>query len=217
MHISKVFSFAFAVLASGKPQNPTPTGPAPIPSGPGQEIPPAGTDLVTIPPPSQTASSSETASPASISQAPPGQAGGPICECGYTYCASVLKAMGKFSREIRSDRFRTGVRSLTVLFQPFRGIPSSLQKRIAARPTQLAPTETLFQALMMQYTSVSVASSIKRMAMTWICCVAVILASTLGPTFAADARRHAIQRVKSSSGWEKPGRSVTDVSKLFAL
>jgi hypothetical protein len=105
MYISKAFSLAFAVLAVGKPQNPTPTGPAPIPSGPGPQIPPAGTDPATVPSPAQPPPSSDPAPPASTSQAPPEQAGGPICECGYTYCASVLMAMGKLSIALRLGPF----------------------------------------------------------------------------------------------------------------
>ncbi|KAJ6783872.1 hypothetical protein PWT90_09158 [Aphanocladium album] len=73
----------FALLVLGKPQSPAPaqnsSTPSPAPAGT-HSAPPGAPP---VPPPA-------TASP-TASQAPAPQ--GPICECGYTYCASVLKAM----------------------------------------------------------------------------------------------------------------------------
>ncbi|OAA57175.1 hypothetical protein ISF_07096 [Cordyceps fumosorosea ARSEF 2679] len=70
----------FALLVLGKPQAPAPppknsSSPSAPPGAP--PVPPPST-----PPATPTPSGSPTPAPK-----------GPICECGYTYCASVLKAM----------------------------------------------------------------------------------------------------------------------------
>ncbi|KAJ2968112.1 hypothetical protein NQ176_g9336 [Zarea fungicola] len=69
------------LLVLGKPQSPGTPQNASTPS-PAENPPPAGAPPV--PPPPATP-------PPTTSQAPAPK--GPICECGYTYCASVLKAM----------------------------------------------------------------------------------------------------------------------------
>ncbi|KAM3457471.1 hypothetical protein MY5147_003730 [Beauveria neobassiana] len=77
----------FALLVLGKPQTPAsaqnsstpsaPPGAPPVPSPP-------------PPPPPPPATSSPVPSP---SKSPGPEPKGATCECGYTYCASVLKAM----------------------------------------------------------------------------------------------------------------------------
>lgn len=67
----------FALLAQGKPQAPAQNSSAAAPSAP-PDAPPV--------PPAPPATSSPSSSPAPVPK-------GPICECGYTYCSSVLKAM----------------------------------------------------------------------------------------------------------------------------
>lgn len=94
MHVSSFIALTLAGLVLGKPQKPIVVATIPIPEGPGPEIP-AGTEPATAPLPVPPPPSSEPAPPASTSQAPPSVPQGPICECGYTYCASVLKAMGE--------------------------------------------------------------------------------------------------------------------------
>lgn len=75
-----------AVLAFAKPQASDPAElPAPVPVPSSQPTPPS--TPVPVPP-----ADPAPAPPASSTSPPPPD--GPICECGYTYCASVLKAMG---------------------------------------------------------------------------------------------------------------------------
>ncbi|KAL5613166.1 hypothetical protein FOVSG1_002229 [Fusarium oxysporum f. sp. vasinfectum] len=69
------------------PPPPPPSQPAPVPppSGPAPVPPPATPAPAPPPDPSPPPPPSSTAEP------PPPE--GPICECGYTYCSSVLKGM----------------------------------------------------------------------------------------------------------------------------
>ncbi|SCO52966.1 uncharacterized protein FFMR_11285 [Fusarium fujikuroi] len=62
------------------PPPPPPSGPAPVP-------PPATPAPASAPPPDP----SPPPPPSSTAEPPPPE--GPICECGYTYCSSVLKTM----------------------------------------------------------------------------------------------------------------------------
>ncbi|CCT71828.1 uncharacterized protein FFUJ_09005 [Fusarium fujikuroi IMI 58289] len=62
------------------PPPPPPSGPAPVP-------PPATPAPAPAPPPDP----SPPPPPSSTAEPPPPE--GPICECGYTYCSSVLKTM----------------------------------------------------------------------------------------------------------------------------
>ncbi|KAM0549823.1 hypothetical protein ACHAPJ_009262 [Fusarium lateritium] len=70
--------------------------PAPPPSDPAP-VPPPSSDPAPVPPPASPApplpSSPPPAPPAPKPTGTPPE--GPICECGYTYCASVLQSMDK--------------------------------------------------------------------------------------------------------------------------
>ncbi|CVL13213.1 hypothetical protein FPRO06_09830 [Fusarium proliferatum] len=68
-----------------EPSQPPPPSPPPPPSGPAPVPPPATPAPAPPPDPSPPPPPSSTAEP------PPPE--GPICECGYTYCSSVLKTM----------------------------------------------------------------------------------------------------------------------------
>ncbi|KAJ9417753.1 hypothetical protein QL093DRAFT_2418969 [Fusarium oxysporum] len=68
------------------PPAPPPPAPGPPPSGPAPVPPPATPAPAPPPDPNPPLPPSSTAEP------PPPE--GPICECGYTYCSSVLKDMG---------------------------------------------------------------------------------------------------------------------------
>ncbi|RBR13031.1 hypothetical protein FVER53590_06631 [Fusarium verticillioides] len=68
------------------PPPPPPSQPAPPPSGPAPVPPPA--TPAPVPPPDP---SPPPPPPSSTAEPPPPE--GPICECGYTYCSSVLKDM----------------------------------------------------------------------------------------------------------------------------
>ncbi|KAH7179236.1 uncharacterized protein B0J16DRAFT_168216 [Fusarium flagelliforme] len=85
----KLTILGLAIVAFAKPQ--TPPDPPPSSSGPPNDPAPAPVPIPTTtqpapPPPS-------TPAPANPSKQPTPE--GPICECGYTYCAKVLKAMEK--------------------------------------------------------------------------------------------------------------------------
>ncbi|OAR02876.1 hypothetical protein LLEC1_06784 [Akanthomyces lecanii] len=75
MQLWHVVPFALLVLA--KPQAPAQNSSAAAPSAP-LDTPPV--------PPAPPATPSPSSSPGPVPK-------GPICECGYTYCSSVLKAM----------------------------------------------------------------------------------------------------------------------------
>ncbi|EWY87411.1 hypothetical protein FOYG_11613 [Fusarium oxysporum NRRL 32931] len=69
-------------------QPPPPPPPPPPPSQPAPGPPPSGPAPV---PPPATPAPNPPPPPSSTAEPPPPQ--GPICECGYTYCSSVLKDM----------------------------------------------------------------------------------------------------------------------------
>ncbi|ATY58624.1 hypothetical protein A9K55_002376 [Cordyceps militaris] len=71
------YAIPFALLVLGKPQAPQNTSSPSAPPG-APPVPPPATTPPATPAPSGT---------------PGPTPKGPICECGYTYCASVLKAM----------------------------------------------------------------------------------------------------------------------------
>jgi hypothetical protein len=77
--------------ANPRPQIPTPDTPPP----PLSSHAPPESDPVPEPPATITSTSSTTSKdgpPPAATKAPPAPEG-PICECGYTYCASVLEGM----------------------------------------------------------------------------------------------------------------------------
>ncbi|POR31915.1 Uncharacterized protein TPAR_07862 [Tolypocladium paradoxum] len=82
-----LLAFAALALSLAAPQLHTPaTPPPPLPPPPSSQASPPSTRDVP-PPPADTTSQG---------QAPPAPTPtGPICECGYTYCASVLLGMKK--------------------------------------------------------------------------------------------------------------------------
>ncbi|KND86705.1 hypothetical protein TOPH_08646 [Tolypocladium ophioglossoides CBS 100239] len=85
-----LLAFAALVLSLAAPQLPTPASPPPpLPPPPSGQAPPSTRDAP--PPPPDSASQSPAPPAPTVSGGPPG----PICECGYTYCASVLLGMKK--------------------------------------------------------------------------------------------------------------------------
>lgn len=72
-------------MALAKPQLPVPSGPPPEAGSP--------TPIPEPPPPPPPPGDDPT--PTSGDPEPTTASKGPICECGYTYCASVLKEMCK--------------------------------------------------------------------------------------------------------------------------
>ncbi|SPJ80214.1 uncharacterized protein FTOL_08606 [Fusarium torulosum] len=84
--------------ASPPASPPSPPGqpPAPAPVPPSQPAPPPPTsEPAPGPPPSPAPVPPSNPAPAPPPPNPTGTPDGTICECGYTYCASVLKAMDK--------------------------------------------------------------------------------------------------------------------------
>ncbi|CEJ83978.1 hypothetical protein VHEMI03342 [[Torrubiella] hemipterigena] len=78
--------FCLVALAAASPQLPTPVGPPP-PLTPADGS--TSTPVPVVPPPPPTKATTETPKP------PAPTPDGPICECGYTYCGSVLMTMKK--------------------------------------------------------------------------------------------------------------------------
>ncbi|KAJ4251922.1 hypothetical protein NW762_011222 [Fusarium torreyae] len=81
-----------------QPPAPPPSDPAPVPPPPSDPAPvPPPSDPAPVPPPASPAppppSNPPPAPPAPKPTGTPPE--GPICECGYTYCASVLQSMDK--------------------------------------------------------------------------------------------------------------------------
>ncbi|KAL6835393.1 hypothetical protein V8C40DRAFT_262034 [Trichoderma camerunense] len=88
-----VITLVGLAAANPRPQLPTPDMPPPPLSS---HAPPPETEDDPKPPPatSTTTSTTKGAPPPEPTKAPP-TPDGPICECGYTYCASVLMGMKK--------------------------------------------------------------------------------------------------------------------------
>lgn len=121
---------AFAILAfvahaqvptppEDPPQIPPPETDLPPPS----DLPPVEPGPIEPPPETSPGEPEQPAPPTILTPPAPSATGdpvfGPICECGYTYCASVLQAMGTSSpRVIVSDCI------LTVLRCPLVGEPA---------------------------------------------------------------------------------------------
>ncbi|KAH0533354.1 hypothetical protein TsFJ059_001936 [Trichoderma semiorbis] len=86
-----LITLAGLAAANPRPQLPTPDMPPPPLSS---HAPPPETDDDPKPTTSTTTSTTKGAPPSEPTKAPP-TPDGPICECGYTYCASVLMGMKK--------------------------------------------------------------------------------------------------------------------------
>lgn len=180
----------FALLVLGKPQAPPPAQNTSTPSPAG--TPPNTPGHPPNPPPPATASPTASNAP---------EPKGPICECGYTYCASVLKAMSEYSlqKEFRPlSCLLACARAYADFSQRSRGTPSSSPRRTAPRPTRAAPAASPSQTSTTPSTSASATRWTRRLAPTWTSCAAATSASTSGRTFADAARRRAIRPATSS-------------------
>ncbi|KAI9898764.1 hypothetical protein N3K66_007124 [Trichothecium roseum] len=86
--------YMFSALAVAKPQMPTPpTAPPPL-SSPTEPAPvPPTEEPVPVPEPSPPGHPPDEPTKDPNQPSPPNPGKGPICQCGYTYCASILMGM----------------------------------------------------------------------------------------------------------------------------
>lgn len=172
--------------ANPRPQLPTPDDPPP----PLTSDPPPDSEQTPEPTTTSTSTSKDSPSP-EPTRAPP-VPNGAICECGYTYCASVLMGMSMSCRlNHQPTPLNHQIKLILSPLQKSRGRRNSWPRRTATRPTPAATRTCRPPTSRRRCTSASATTRTKRTAPTWTSSAGATSVSTSGPTSGAAARLRA--------------------------